>query len=157
MVRLFVYQTEANEKQEPEKSILVKQFQLMQRRLWYGITWPSAIITFILGPWLFFVYFPQLIGEAYFVLKLCFVGALALYQLQCHIMFTQLQKNEYKRSAFFYRVWNEVATILLFAIVFLIELKQNTQYVWYTLGIIVLITSLYIGILLYKKNREKKD
>ena len=40
IVRLFVYSAEANEKSEPERSILLKQFGIMQKRLWYGITWP---------------------------------------------------------------------------------------------------------------------
>src|ERR1043165_9380448 len=51
IVRLFIYNTEANAKAEPERSILQKQFNVMIRRLWFGITWPSAIITLIIGPW----------------------------------------------------------------------------------------------------------
>ena len=49
MPRLFIYNTEANEKEEPAKSILHEQFLVMMKRLWYGITWPSAIITLLLG------------------------------------------------------------------------------------------------------------
>ena len=49
MPRLFIYATEANEKPEPDKSILIHQFQIMQRKLWYIITWPACIITLILG------------------------------------------------------------------------------------------------------------
>jgi putative membrane protein len=156
IVRLFIYHVEANEKPEPERSILIKQFQIMERRLWYGITWPSAIATFIFGPWLYFVYFPEYIFQAFFILKLCFVFALALYHLQCHNIFKQLQKNEVHHSSFFLRVWNEVASILLVAIVFIIVLKQNNEYVWFSLGIIIFMAALYIGIQLYKKNREKK-
>ena len=47
IVRLFVYHREASDKEEPEKSILIKQFKLMQKRLWYGITRPSAILIFV--------------------------------------------------------------------------------------------------------------
>ena len=49
IVRLFIYNTEANEKPEPEKSILQKQFSIMIRRLWFGITWPSAVLTLFLA------------------------------------------------------------------------------------------------------------
>jgi putative membrane protein len=157
IVRLFIYQREAQDKAEPERSILIKQFQIMERRLWYGITWPSAVLTFIFGPWLFFVYEPELIKQPYFILKLCFVAGLALYHLQCHFMFQQFQKNERKYSSIYLRIWNEVATIFLFAIVFVIVLKQNSDYVWVTLGIIILATALYIGVMLYKKNREKEE
>src|SRR5690349_15862944 len=44
IVRLFVYQIEANDKPSPEKEILQKQYKIMAYRLWYIITWPSAIL-----------------------------------------------------------------------------------------------------------------
>ena len=49
MPRLFIYNTEALEKPLPVKMALQEQFSIMMRRLWYGITWPSAIITLIMG------------------------------------------------------------------------------------------------------------
>ena len=52
IVRLFIYNAEAETKPELEKSILRPQFNMMTRRLWYGITWPSAILTLIFGPWI---------------------------------------------------------------------------------------------------------
>src|SRR6187551_1013908 len=78
MVRLFIYSAEANGKQEPEKTILFKQLSLMQNRLWYIITWPSAILTFIFGGWLWYLYgsFP-----VWLVVKVCFVLGLFLYHL----------------------------------------------------------------------------
>ena len=48
IVRLFIYNTEAGQKAEPEKSILQRQFSIMIKRLWLGITWPSAVLTFFL-------------------------------------------------------------------------------------------------------------
>lgn len=156
IVRLFVYHTEADEKAEPERGILLKQFQIMERRLWYGITWPSAIATFIFGPWLYLVYFPEYTFQAFFILKLCFVFALALYHLQCHAIFKQLQKNKFRYSSLKLRIWNEVASVLLAAIVFLIVLKRNSSYVWITLGIVIFSAALYIAILLYRKDREKE-
>jgi len=50
MPRLFIYATEAGDKDAAEQKILRQQFSVMMKRLWYGITWPSAIITLILGP-----------------------------------------------------------------------------------------------------------
>ena len=55
IVRLFIYNTEAKEKTEPEKSILQKQFSTMINRLWLGITWPSAVLTFIFGGWIWYL------------------------------------------------------------------------------------------------------
>jgi putative membrane protein len=157
IVRLFVYITEADALQEPERSILQKQYRIMMRRLWYGITWPSAVATFIFGPTLLFFYFPELLVQAYFILKLCFVFGLALYHLQCHVIFKQLQGGVFKRSSMWLRIWNEVASIFLVAIIFLIELKENNTYVWLALSLIIFSAALYIGIQLYKKSRLGKE
>ena len=54
MPRLFIYATEAGDRPEAEKNILRKQFAIMMKRLWYGITWPSAVITMVLGIWVLF-------------------------------------------------------------------------------------------------------
>ena len=51
IVRLFVYQREALDKEEPERSIIGSQLALMAGRLWYMITWPSAVLTLIFGIW----------------------------------------------------------------------------------------------------------
>src|SRR5450432_2130765 len=78
IVRLFIYNTEANAKPEPEKTILRQQFSIMIRRLWMAITMPSAIITLILGPWVLFLYGSI---ETWMWIKLCFVALLYLYHL----------------------------------------------------------------------------
>src|ERR1700755_446246 len=54
MPRLFIYATEAGNKPEAEQKVLRDQFSVMMKRLWYGITWPSAIITLALGSWVMF-------------------------------------------------------------------------------------------------------
>lgn len=155
IVRLFIYHTEAQQKEEPEKTILSKQFKIMEKRLWYGITWPSAMATFILGPWLFLVYFPNYLFQGFFILKLCFVFLLALYHLQCHYIYRQLRKDIFRYSSFKLRIFNEAASILLVAIVFLIKVR-NSNTLWFALGIVIFAATLFIGIQLYKKNRETK-
>ena len=156
IVRLFIYHTEANTKEEPQKSILQNQYKIMQKRLWYGITWPSMIITLILGGWMLWENSSFLL-QAYFILKLCFVGGLVLYHLQCHVIFKQLQKDIVKYSSFKLRLWNELATVLLVAIVFLIVLKSNTGLIWGMLGLVVFSVTLMFAVKIYKKSREKKE
>jgi len=156
IVRLFIYHTEAEAKPEPEKSILQKQYKIMEKRLWYGITWPSMIFTLILGGWMLWENSSFLL-QAYFILKLCFVGGLVLYHIQCHMMFKQLQHDVIKYSSFKLRLWNEVATLFLVAIVFLIVLKSNTGFIWGMLGMVVLAVTLTYAVKIYKKNREKKE
>ncbi|OFY86286.1 MAG: protoporphyrinogen IX oxidase [Bacteroidetes bacterium RIFCSPLOWO2_12_FULL_35_15] len=160
IVRLFIYHTEAEEKEEPEKSILQKQYKLMEKRLWYGITWPSMILTLIFGWWIIFVMPIELyLFKAFFILKLCFVGGLILYHVECHVMFKQLQRDYVKHSSFKLRLWNEVATVFLVAIVFVIVLqdRNNSGFVWGILGLIIFSLTLVMAIKIYKKSREKYD
>ncbi len=156
IVRLFVYHAEAEKKSEPEKTILQNQYKIMEKRLWYGIAWPSMILTIILGSWLFWLK-PFLFEEDYFKLKLCFVGGLILYHLQCHNMFRQFQKNIVKYSSFKLRLWNEVATIFLVAIVFLIILKSNTDFVRGLLGLLLFSVIMFLAIKIYRNSRKKNE
>ena len=156
IVRLFIYHSEANTKPEAEKIILQTQYKLMEKRLWYGITWPSMILTIILGASLVWIR-PWFLSQGFFILKLCFVGGLILYHIQNHVIFKQLQNDIVKHSSFRLRLWNEVATIFLVAIVFLIVLKSNTRFVWGMLGLIIFSATLVLAIRIYKKSREKKE
>jgi putative membrane protein len=156
IVRLFIYHTEANVKPEPEKNILQKQYKIMSKRLWYGITWPSMIFTIIFGGSLLWLV-PSFLSQGYFILKLCFVAGLILYHVQCHVIFKQLQRDEVKRSSLKLRMWNEAAIVFLVAIVFLIVLKTNTGWVWGMLGLIIFAATLMLAIKIYKKSREKKE
>jgi putative membrane protein len=108
IVRLFIYSAEANLKTEPEKSILFKQLALMQNRLWYIITWPSAILTLIFGGWLFYLYGSL---PTWLLVKLCFVLGLFIYHLSLHKIFKQQSKGIFKYSSQQLRMWNELATL----------------------------------------------
>jgi len=154
IVRLFIYHTEAEEKPEAEKNILQTQYKLMEKRLWYGITWPSMILTLLLGSTLVWIR-PWFLSQGFFILKLCFVGGLVLYHIQCHVLFKQLKNDVIKYTSFKLRLWNEVATVFLVAIVFLIVLKNNTSFVWGMLGLIIFSATLMLAIQIYRKGREK--
>jgi putative membrane protein len=156
MVRLFVYHAESELKPEPEKSILQKQYKIMEKRLWYAITWPSLVLTLIFGGWLLWLN-PYFLSEGYFILKLCFVAGLILYHMQCHVIFKRLQRDDVKITSFKMRLFNEIPTVILFAVVFLIVLKSNTGWVWGMLGLIILSATLTMATKLYKKSREKKE
>lgn len=155
IVRLFIYQTESLKKQEPERSILSKQLALMSQRLWYIITWPSAVITLILGISML-VTQPTWLTMPFMFIKLGFVALLFLYHLACHQLYLLLQKGVVKYTSTQLRIFNEIATVILFAVVFLIVLKNQVSWVWGTLGLISLAVILMLSIKLYKRLREKK-
>ncbi|MEO8517356.1 MAG: CopD family protein [Flavobacterium sp.] len=159
IVRLFVYHAEAKAKPEPEQSILIKQYQLMTYRLWYIITWPSAILASIFA---FLMLFGTSLGQAWLQMpwmhvKLGFVFVLYLYHLKCHQIFLQLQRNEVKNSSSFFRLWNEGATIILFAVVFLVILKDAFNWIYGVIGIFLFSILIMLGYKFYKHIREKKQ
>lgn len=155
IVRLFVYHTEAKDKPEPEQSILIKQYQLMQHRLWFIITWPSAILATLFAIWLLILN-PDLLQMGWMHIKLFFVIMLWLYHLKCHQIIMQLQKNITKNSSQFFRMWNEIATLILFSVIFLVILKNSFNWIFGVIGLFALAILLMIGIKFYKRIREKK-
>ena len=154
IVRLFVYHAEAKDKSEPEQSILIKQYQLMQYRLWYIITWPSALLASIFAFWLL-VIMPQWLQQEWMLVKLGFVVLLYLYHWKCHQFFNQLQKNEVNNSSNFFRLWNEGATLILFAVVFLVILKSAINWIFGVIGIFLFSIVIMLGFKFYKKIRER--
>lgn len=159
IVRLFVYHAEAKQKPQPEQDILIKQFQLMQYRLWYIITWPSAILASIFAFWmLFFTEVGKVwLAQPWMHVKLFFVFLLYLYHIKCHQIFKQLQRGEVKKSSNFFRIWNEGATIILFAVVFLVILKSAINWIFGVVGIIAFSLLIMVGFKFYKKIREKNN
>lgn len=153
IVRLFIYQVEANEGEEDAKKHLIPQYKLMQKRLWYGITWPSAVLTLILALWLLSEQLGYL-TQAFMHLKLAFVFALYLYHLSCQILYNQLSKDIYKYSAFKLRIWNEVATVLLVSIVFIIVFRDSISWIYGIAGIVGFSLLLLLAINVYKKLRN---
>ncbi len=157
IVRLFIYHVEAEDEDDNAKAILQKQYKIMSKRLWYGITWPSAILTLVFATWLLSTNFSFYMSQPWMHIKLTFVVALYLYHFACQRIFSQLQKNEIKYSSFKLRIWNEVATVLLFAIVFLVVLKNEIGWFWGVVGLLLFSILLMLGIKWYKKNREHKE
>src|ERR1700744_656797 len=76
IVRLFVYNAEAEQRPEVERKLLHAQFNKMMKGLWYGITWPSAILTLVFGCWTWYLFG---ITPDWLMVKLCFVVGLYLY------------------------------------------------------------------------------
>ena len=155
IVRLFIYHAEAEKKPEPEKSILQTQYKLMEKRLWYIITWPSMIITVIAGTYLMIEGGWYKMGWMH--VKLVFIVLLILYHLGCHRIFLQLKDDIIKYSSIKLRIWNEVSTLLLFAIVFVAVLKSVSDWAYGVVGLIILAGIMMVAIKMYKKNRESGE
>lgn len=153
MPRLLIYLVEAQSKNEPEKSILTSQLNLMASRLWYIITWPSAVITLCMGVSLL-INQPGWLMYGFMHVKLGLVFLLYLYHGSLHFVFKQQQKGKFNYSSQNLRVWNEVGTLFLIAIVFLIVLKDTLSMLWGILGLVILMIVMLIAIRIYKKFRK---
>jgi len=153
--RLFIYYIEAQKKTKSERDTLSPQLVLMTKRLWYIITWPSLVLTFIFGFWMIYLN-PSLLLLIWMQIKLIFIGILVLYHLKNHQLYLKMKHNTLNWSSSKMRIWNEVATVVLFAVVFLAVLKTNIGWVFGVIGLIALGTLLMIGIKAYKKYRLKK-
>lgn len=116
--RLFVYHAMSQD------HISQERFKIMERKLYYGIMTPGAILTILLGIWLLRAYAWDLYKTALWLhLKLGLVFALILYHLYCGYLRIQFQQNKNRHSHIFYRWLNEFPTLLLIAIVILAIVK----------------------------------
>lgn len=131
MVRLFIYHTEALEKDEPERSILHKQFSFMEERLWNIITVPALILMVLSGIYMFYamqwVYFTQ----GWMHVKLLFIAFLLWYHYYSWRIMKRLQAGQTTLTSVQLRMLNEVATIILFVVVFAVVLRGYFVAYWY--------------------------
>ena len=158
MPRLFIYNTEAAEKDPAAREVLRSQFAVMMKRLWYGITWPSAVLTLILGisvlfmgGWNKMLFLPEV---RWLLIKLIFVIFLYLYHFSLHNILHQELNGVFKYTSQQLRIWNEVATIFLFAIVMLVVVKQNVSLLWGLGGLLAFVIMLLSAIKIYKALRK---
>jgi putative membrane protein len=154
IVRLFVYLRETQERPAAERDVLQDQLKGMAHRLWYGIAWPSAIVTVIVGTALLTWWWPP---PTWLVVKLGLVALLLAYHGACHGFHRRLQRGVPVASGMFFRIWNEAATVLLVGIVFLVVLKSSMGLVWGVGGLTVLIVALMAGIVVYRRIRENRS
>lgn len=154
MVRLFIYHTEAQEKPEPDRTILSNQFVIMERKLWYIITVPSMFLVLAAGITLLVLY-PDWLQQPWMPIKLAFVAGLVVYHYICQYKMKQMEKGVFNWTSTQLRIWNEVSTIFLFAIVFLVVLKSAVNWIFGVVGIVLLSLILMIGVKIYKYYRTK--
>lgn len=157
MPRLLVYHIEASRKPDPDRGILQNQFSIMERRLWYGIAWPSMILTIIFGSVLFYDRFSFLFFEPWFQLKLFFVVVLILFHVYTHVLYLDFKRGIIRWSSMKMRLWNEIPTVLLFLIVFLVVVQRNNTWVYASLSAITLIIAIIGGIFIYRKYRVSAE
>lgn len=153
IIRLFIYHAEASSKPDDIRQALQGQFQLMEWRLWYIITWPAALLATFFGLWLAESH--GLWNQGWMQVKLSLVALLWVYQWITHRLFLGFQKNQIMWTSNHLRIWNELATLWLVAIVFVVTLKNALNWIYATLGFIAIGVFLMILIRIYKRLRKE--
>jgi putative membrane protein len=112
--RLFVYHAMS------EDGVSRERFKVMERKLFYGIMTPGAILTIAFGAWLWLGYG---ITGGWLMAKLVLVAGLVIYHIYCGKLLTDFKHDRNTHSHVYYRWFNEVPVIALIAIILLVELK----------------------------------
>jgi putative membrane protein len=139
IVRLFIYHTEANQKPEQERLILQKQFEVMESC--------AGLYMLYLNP--------LLLQADWMWVKLTFVAGLLVYHFICQNIINQLKRGKFWMTGNQLRLWNELATIFLVAIVFTVVLKSAIDWLYGLLGLVAFAVIILLAVKLYKKSREK--
>jgi len=154
LVRLFVYHAEAREQPEPAQTILKKQYELMEKRLYNIITTPGMAVTVAMALGLIYTE-PGILKSGWLHIKLSFVALLLIYHFYCGRIMRQLAKGEWQWTGQQFRALNEAPTILLVVIVLLAVFKNNLPLDATTWLIVALVIAMAASIQLYAKKRRR--
>ncbi|MBS1254617.1 MAG: hypothetical protein MAG581_00413 [Deltaproteobacteria bacterium] len=149
--RLYVYHREADDRPEPERTTMKTQFSLMERRLYYGIAWPGLCISVVFGIALII----ELGFPGWLHAKLAFAVVLVGYHIWCGHLRKMLLNDQCGWSGTKFRLFNEVPTLLLFSIVFIVVFKSAISWNVFLLVLAGLILVI-VGAMQLRAKRSKK-
>ncbi|MGC4130578.1 MAG: CopD family protein [Bergeyella sp.] len=151
LVRLFVYYKDTDEFETEKSLILREQYIFMMRRLWNIIIAPAGIMLILINS--------ALMKADWFHLKLLFLIGLLVYHLWCRktiISIKNLKNTSLKTPTIKLRQYNEIATFILFLVVFTVILKASVVSYWWQLiaGFAVLVTVIILTVKLVNLNKK---
>src|SRR5690606_11768688 len=153
IVRLFIYHTEANERHDQEKQVLHRQLEVMEAKLWNIITTPAMVLVVLSG--LYMVIDSKLYLQPWMQVKLVFVAGLLVYHFICQKIIRQLKNGIFTWTSTQLRLWNELATIFLVAIVFTVILKSTMDWFYGLAGLVLFAIVIMSAVKIYKYYRTK--
>ena len=157
LVRIFVYYKDTDAFESPKKEILREQYVFMARRLWNIITVPAFVLMTIFGTILILMN-PTLLQMSWFQFKIAFLIGLFIYHYWSWkkvLEIKNLQNDELKTANLKLRQANEIATFLLFLVVFTVILKSLTIENWWQLitGFFVIVFVIMMTVKLVNKKK----
>lgn len=154
IVRLFIYHTEAQEREESARKVLTDQFEIMEKRLWWIITTPAMILAVLFGT-MMLITIPGWLEQGWMHIKLTFVFILLFYHFVCQKIMRDMKQGKFNWKSNSLRLWNELATLVLVAIAFLVTMRNSLDWIKGTVGFFGVAIALMIGIKIYKRTRIK--
>lgn len=154
IVRLFIYHTEANERPEADRKVLQQQFEVMESKLWNIITTPAMFLAVLAGLGMIYLN-PALLEMDWMLVKLGFVLGLLVYHFLCQSMISKLKQGVFSWTSTQLRIWNEVATIFLVAIVFTVVLKSAIDWLYGLIGLMLFSIIIMSAVKIYKYYRQR--
>lgn len=154
--RIFVYHTEAQLKSEQERLILSASYIKSARLLLNAIMVPAMCLTLLSGTVMLYLT-PDWLNQGWMQIKLGFVAGLVGYHFYCARLAGELSRGVFRHTSLQLRLWNEVATLFLFSIVFLVVLKNTVDWLWGVLGLLIFSVGIMTAVKIAKKVRDKKS
>ena len=115
--RLFVYHADADD------DISNQRFKIMERKLYYGIATPGAVITIALGFWLIHLIGYEILTALWLQVKIGLVALLVIYHIYCGKLLKEFKQDTNRHSHVWYRWFNEFPVFILIAVILLVELQ----------------------------------
>lgn len=154
--RLLVYHAESQDKAEPERSILSSQFEKMQKLLFNAIMIPAMFLTWLTGLSLIYLQWWDGFGQhTWLHLKLAFVVGITIYHFYCRHIILKFRQQKFIFSGPQLRLFNEIATILLVSVVFLVVGKNSLDWLFGLLGFTLFGILIMVAVKLAKRFRNK--
>lgn len=112
--RLFVYHAMSDDLPS------IERFKIMERKLYYGIMTPGAVLTIMFGMWLWLGYG---ITGSWLHAKLFLVAVLVAYHYYCGRLLADFKLDRNRHGHVYYRWFNEIPVVILIAVVILVVVK----------------------------------
>lgn len=160
LVRILIYYVEAGKHDEPKRTILREQYAVMGRRLYYFIAVPAMVITLTFGIWLLvtrsYLLDAEATGSAWMHVKLTLVFLLVIYHHISGALVKKMKKGTIRWSSIGLRIFNELPTILLVAVVFLAVKKNTSSFLYATGYLTAFLTVMFTLSVVMRRQKEKK-
>jgi len=155
LVRMFVYHTEAYDKQQPEQDILRKQLHLMETKVYKIICTPAMILTYICGTMMIIDYGMDWFKvNGWLHVKLTLIILLTGYHHYCKVLIKRLAVAKTGFSSFQFRLFNELPSLFLIAIVLLAVFKNKLNFLYAIIGILIAGLLMFLIARIYKNKRD---